>query len=51
MIQFRRERWCVRDAQGKLHKFATEAEALALVQGELPVPEVEEVEEEDDGEE
>ena len=51
MIQFRRGRYCVRDSKGKLHKFSTEAEARAILQEELPVPEVEEVEEEHDSEE
>ena len=48
MIQFRRERWCVRDAKGKLHKFDSEAEARALLQKELPVVEVEDSYEEEE---
>ena len=48
MIQLRRGRYCVRDSKGKLHKFASESEALALLQGDLPVAKVEESHEEEE---
>ena len=49
MIFKKRFQWAFYDANNKLHKFDTEAEALAAHQGELPVAEV--VEETFDAEE